>query len=83
MDSYNDNEGWEEQVPETKSSNVNDAEVQRLLAELQRKAANCMRYLVLEGFLEPSETPGEYKYTPEGLVLAQQAYRKLQQSKDE
>jgi predicted transcriptional regulator len=53
-------------------------EIQKLFAEMERKAQKMMNYLVLEGFLEAASAPGIYKYTPEGLVMAQQQYKKMQ-----
>ena len=52
-------------------------EIQKLFRLMEDKAKSAMNYLVLEGFVEPTETPGEYEYTPEGLVLAQQKYKKM------
>ena len=46
---------------------------------MEQRAQKAMNYLVLEGFLKPTGTPGEYEYTPEGLVLAQQQYKKMQE----
>jgi hypothetical protein len=54
-------------------------EIQRLLAEMERKAKKAMNYLVLEGFVERTADPDVYKYTPEGLVLAQQQYKKMRE----
>jgi predicted transcriptional regulator len=54
-------------------------EIQKLFAEMEMKAKNAMNYLVLEGFVDPTDEPGVYKYTPEGLVLAQQQYKKLRE----
>ena len=52
-------------------------EIQKLFKLMEAKAKSAMNYLVLEGFLKPAENPGEYEYTPEGLVLAQQKYKKM------
>ena len=52
-------------------------EIQKLFKLMETKAKSAMNYLVLEGFIRPTETPGEYEYTPEGLVLVQNQYRKL------
>lgn len=77
---YVDSEGdWQDDTPqdEREQQNPQQAEIQRLLQEIEKKAKNAMRYLLLEGFLETTDTPGEYKYTPEGLVLAQIEYKRL------
>lgn len=52
-------------------------EIQKLFKLMEAKAKSAMNYLVLEGFIKATETPGEYEYTPEGLVLVQNQYRKL------
>lgn len=57
--------------------NKQQVEIQKLFAEIERASAQAMRYLVLEGFVEPTGKPGVYKYTPEGLVLARQQYKKM------
>lgn len=54
-------------------------EIQRLLAEMELKAKKAMNYLILEGFVEKTSDPEVYKYTPEGLVLAQQQYKKMRE----
>jgi predicted transcriptional regulator len=66
---------WSEE--DDNHSQKQPVEIQKLFAEMERKAKNMMDYLVLEGFLEPTDKPGVYKYTPEGLVLAQQQYKKM------
>jgi hypothetical protein len=53
-------------------------EIQKLFSEMERKAKKSMHYLELEGFVEKTEVPGVYKYTPEGLVLVQQQYKRMQ-----
>jgi predicted transcriptional regulator len=52
-------------------------EIQKLFKLMEAKAKSAMNYLVLEGFIIPTKNPGEYEYTPEGLVLAQQQYKKM------
>lgn len=54
-------------------------EMQKLLMQLELKAKNMFRYLVTEGFIEKTDRPDEYKYTPEGFVLAQQQYKKMRE----
>ena len=66
-------ENENEQQPTSKKQ----VEIQRLFAEIARVSAQAMRYLVLEGFVEPTDKPGVYKYTPEGLVLASQQHKKM------
>ena len=52
-------------------------EVQKMLAAVDQMAKKAMRYLELEGFVERTSTPGVYKYTPEGLVLARKQYKEM------
>ena len=52
-------------------------DVQKILAAVDLKAKKAMRYLELEGFVERTSTPGAYKYTPEGLVLARKQYKQM------
>jgi predicted transcriptional regulator len=54
-------------------------EMQKLLKQLELKSKNMFRYLVTEGFIEKTDRPDEYKYTPEGFVLAQQQYKKMRE----
>ena len=70
-------EDWDE-AEEQGSANPSP-EIQKLLAEMERKAKKAMNYLVLEGFVERTEDPNVFKYTPEGLVLAQQQYKKMRE----
>jgi predicted transcriptional regulator len=76
---YDENhEHWEDD--ESATSSPQQQQIQKLFAELELKAKKAMEYLVTEGFLEPTDTPGEYKYTPEGLVLAQQQYKQMREN---
>jgi predicted transcriptional regulator len=52
-------------------------EIQKLFRLMEAKAKSAMNYLILEGFVVPTQTPGVYEYTPEGLVLVRQHYKKL------
>jgi len=72
-----DEDDWLEKNEDNLPKNQN-SEIQKLLAEMESKAKKAMHYLVLEGFVEPMGTPGLYKYTPEGAILAQQQYKKMQ-----
>lgn len=75
---HNEDENWlDDEQPEPSSKH--QLEMQKLLSEIERKSKSIFRYLLTEGFVEKTDTPGEYKYTPEGFVLAQQQYKKLQE----
>jgi|LauGreDrversion4_2_1035121.scaffolds.fasta_scaffold36265_2 hypothetical protein len=65
---------WSE---EEDSQNEEALEVQKMLAAVDLLAKKAMRYLELEGFVERTDTPGVYKYTPEGLVLARKQYKEM------
>jgi predicted transcriptional regulator len=53
--------------------------IKKMFSALEKQAKKTIDYLVTEGFMEPTGTPGEYQYTPEGLVLIQQKYKKMQE----
>jgi len=53
------------------------SEIQKLFKAMEARAKSSLNYLVLEGFITPTEIPGVYEYTPEGLVLVQNQYKKL------
>jgi predicted transcriptional regulator len=61
----------------SESNNSKQQEIQKLFAEMMVKAKKAMHYLVLEGFVEPTDDPNLFKYTPEGFVMAQKEYKKL------
>jgi hypothetical protein len=67
-----DNESWAENSPQEKVE-----QIQKLINELNHRSKKCMDYLVAEGFIVPTDTPGVYNYTPEGLVLARRELKKL------
>lgn len=51
--------------------------IQQMFADMEKRAKKSIQYLIMEGFVVPTEIPGVYEYTPEGLVLAQQKYKKM------
>jgi predicted transcriptional regulator len=71
--------GAEEDSSEPERYNKKQVEIQKLFSEIERRAKKSMEYLVMEGFIEKTSSPGVYTYTPEGLVLAQQQYKKLKE----
>ena len=74
MDEYTDHD-WEDEEPNL--SKEQSGEINRIFVEMENKAKKQLRYLILEGFVKPTDTKGVYEYTPEGLVLAQQQYKKM------
>jgi hypothetical protein len=77
MQEYDDE--WEDDEEES-SDQINkrkNQEIQQMLSELERYAKKQIQYLLLEGFIEPTDDPKVYSYTPEGIVLAQQKYKQL------
>jgi len=74
MPDDDENNRWSEEE-DTQSEEA--AEVQKILAAVDLMAKKAMRYLELEGFVERTDTPGVYKYTPEGMVLARKQYKEM------
>lgn len=54
-------------------------EIQKMFSEIEARATKAMNYLVAEGFLERTDDPYVYRYTPEGLVMAHQQYKKIKE----
>lgn len=67
--------GWSEEDEDTHDEEA--VEIQKLLAAVDRMSKKAMHYLELEGFVEKTENPGVYKYTPEGLVMARMQYKQM------
>lgn len=74
-ESWSDDDGDEDLSESNNESR--QREIQKLFAEMMVKAKKSMHYLLLEGFVEPTDDPNLFKYTPEGFVMAQKEYRKL------
>lgn len=74
-------EDYEDENPQSEEEEASQRRVHRyiakMLGELEKSAKNNMRYLLAEGFLEPAEIEGTYKYTPEGIAVIEQQYRDL------
>ena len=52
-------------------------EVRELLTSIDHITKKAMHYLELEGFVEKTDDPNVYKYTPEGLVMARRQYKQM------
>jgi hypothetical protein len=76
QDDWDDQYESDNESPEENHKKKNQ-EIQRMLSDLERYAKKQIQYLLLEGFIEPTDDPKVYNYTPEGIVLAQQQYKKL------
>jgi hypothetical protein len=74
MSDNDEHDRWSE---EEDTQDEEALEVQKMLAAVDLMAKKAMRYLELEGFVERTDTPGVYKYTPEGLVLARKQYKEM------
>lgn len=76
-----DEDDWDEDEEESPKDihKQHHHAIQKMFADMESKAKKSLHYLVTEGFLEPTDDPSVYKYTPEGLVLAQQQYKKMQE----
>lgn len=76
---WNDEDDEEEDNLDGEEVNRAGDEIQKILKEISRVSKKHIEYLLLEGFIEPTDDPHVFKYTPEGLVLAQQKYEKLRE----
>jgi hypothetical protein len=78
-DDDEDDEDFDDEVEdqENRRHNAQHKAIQQMFADMERRAKKSIQYLIMEGFVVPTETPGVYEYTPEGLVLAQQKYKKM------
>lgn len=74
-----DDDLWSDDEDDSSQTESKQREIQKLLSEMMVKAKKTMHYLVLEGFIEPTEDPNLFKYTPEGFVMAQKEYKKLKE----
>jgi hypothetical protein len=79
MSSYSDDFDDEiQENPERRNAeHLRNIEIQKMFKAIEMEAKKTINYMQLEGFIEPTDRPGVYKYTPEGLVLAKQRYKKL------
>lgn len=72
-DSWDGREG----APEPESEELVKKRIQDMLREMEKKAKQRLNYLELEGFVEKTNIPGVYEYTPEGLVAIREQYKKI------
>jgi predicted transcriptional regulator len=77
--SMNEDDWFDDENEDEQSLAPQQLEMQKLLRQLELKSKNMFRYLITEGFIEKTDRPDEYKYTPEGFVLAQQQYKKMRE----
>lgn len=70
-------EDFENFQQEDNMSDKQKLQIQRLFSEIEARAKKSIDYMVAEGFLDRTEDPGVFKYTPEGLFLAQQQYKQM------
>ena len=52
----------------------------KFFQHMEEKHKKMIDYMEKEGFIEKTEIPGVFKYTPEGLVLMQEQYRKFKKN---
>jgi hypothetical protein len=77
-DENEDDWGDEERLESSRDAHKRQHEIiQNMFSDMEKRAKKSIEYLMLEGFIEPTEVPGVYEYTPEGLVLARQKYKKM------
>jgi hypothetical protein len=77
--SNGEHDDWNSEKHKKSQGDEKNLEIQRMFAEMEKKAKSHINYMLLEGFIEPTEEKGIYKYTAEGLVLAHQRYKSLRQ----
>jgi hypothetical protein len=80
-----DDESFDSQSEDERRQSLHDKQhkaIQKMFADMEKRAKKSIQYLIMEGFVVPTEIPGVYEYTPEGLVLAQQKYKKLLEDDD-
>lgn len=75
--SNEDDNNWNEEGQKEPQKSNRDLQIQKMFAEMEKKAKSHINYMLLEGFIEPTDEKGVYKYTPEGLVLAHEQYKSL------
>lgn len=70
---------WDDRKKEPKpeSDELVKKRIQDMLREMEKKAKQRLNYLELEGFVEKTNIPGVYEYTPEGLVAIREQYKKI------
>ena len=73
--SDDEHDRWSEEEEDVQSEDSQD--IQKLLAAVDLMSKKAMHYLELEGFVEKTDDPKVYKYTPEGLVLARMQYKQM------
>jgi hypothetical protein len=59
------------------SEKMSEKAIQQFFAHMERKHKKMIDYMEQEGFIERTEEPGVFKYTPEGLVVIQEQYKKF------
>jgi hypothetical protein len=63
--------------PKANSEELLKKRIHKMLQEMEQKAKKRLNYLELEGFVQKTEIPGVYEYTPEGLVAIREQYKKI------
>lgn len=82
---WDDDDSFDDESLEKSQQELRDRQhkaIQKMFADMEKRAKKSIQYLIMEGFVVPTEVPGVYEYTPEGLVLAQQKYKKMLEDDD-
>jgi hypothetical protein len=78
-DEDDDSELWDEDSEDSQpvSKEYVEEQIQKMLRRMEEKAKQKLHYLESEGFVQKTEIPGVYEYTPEGLVIVREQYKKM------
>ena len=75
-----ENEDWNNEENADQESDLDMSAIMSMLKQIEKRSKNTMNYFIKEGFIEVTEDPNVYKYTPEGLVLLQEKYKQIQKN---
>ena len=64
-------------TPEEENYKMSEQAIQKFFEYMEKKHMKMVEYMEQEGFIERTDQPGVFKYTPEGLVVIQEHYKKL------
>lgn len=74
---------YQDSTPEEDNNDVqklSEKAIQQFFLYMEMKHRKMIDYMEQEGFIERTEEPGVFKYTPEGLVVIQEHYKKIKKN---
>lgn len=77
MNHDNYDEESEDDAPLENQEEFLKERIHSMLREMEKKAKQRLNYLELEGFIQKTDIPGLYEYTPEGIVAVREQYKKM------